>query len=179
MAKNNVTLTWLLPFIALAPIALTHCIGSTDRDEPGEMGDAPDAGAMKAPPDSGQKSDDSGTKTSDAGSTKQPPDSGTTTGDDGGAAASSDSGGSSHTPGSVTCNGSPCDVSRGYVCCMTWTPHGVVEACNPPHSTCFGHTMECDDEDDCSGGVCCQQFPSGGLPGSASCQSSCTAHICR
>jgi hypothetical protein len=181
MARNNVTITWLLPFIALAPIGLAHCIGPTERDDSSEMaGPAADSGQMKVPADDGgQKSGgDSGTKTQgDASSTKQPPDSGAPTGgDDGGSAASPDAG---HTPGSVTCNGAPCDVSQGNVCCVTWTPQGVKEACNPPHTTCFGHTLECDDEDDCSSGVCCQQFPSGGLPGSASCQGSCSAHICR
>ena len=189
MASNSVTITWLLPFMTLAPIGLAHCIGSTEgkdsteMEEPadgGPMTTPPDAGQMKAPPDGGQKTtDDAGMKTQGDASAKQPTDGATPTGDAGGPATPPDAGGAPHDPGSVPCNGAPCDVSHGYFCCVTWTGHGTAEVCNPPHSACWGHTIACDEEADCDNGVCCQDFPSGGLAGSASCTDSCGAHICR
>jgi hypothetical protein len=191
MASNSVSIAWLLPFMALAPMGLAHCIGSTtemeDPPDSGPMNAPPDAapmkappdGGMKAPPDGGQKTaSDSGMKTQDDASSKQPGDGATPTGDDGGPATPPDAGGAPHDPGSVSCNGAPCDVSHGYFCCVTWTFHGPTEACNPPHSACGGHTVACDEEADCDNGVCCQDFPSGGLAGSASCKESCDTHIC-
>ena len=178
MASNSVSIAWLLPFIALAPMGLANCLAPTEMEEPA------DGGQMKAPPgqktDSGMKTqDDSGMKTQDDSGMKEQddaspeqPDGAAPTGDDGGPAAPPD-------PGSVPCNGAPCDVSHGYFCCLTLTSHGPTEACNPPHSACFGHTVACDQQADCDNGVCCQDFPSGGLAGSASCKESCDAHICR
>jgi len=188
MASNSVSIAWLLPFVIVAPIGLAHCIAPTDMDEPA------DGGQMKAPPD-GKTADDSGMKTlgdsgmktlGDSGmktqdaSPKEPADSSTPTGDDGGSTTPPDAGGGApHEPGSVPCNGVSCDVSHGSFCCLTWTGHGITEACNPPHSACLGHTVACDEEADCDNGVCCQDFPSGGLAGSASCKESCDAVICR
>lgn len=189
MASNSVSIAWLLPFMTLAPIGLAHCLASTEMDEQA------DGGQMKAPPDGGQKTagdsgmktqgdsgvktqGDSGMKTQDDASSEQPADGATPT-DDGGPATPPDAGGAPHDPGSVPCNGAPCDVSHGYFCCVTLTSHGTTEACNAPHSACWGHTVACDEEADCDNGVCCQDFPSGGLAGSASCKESCDAHICR
>jgi hypothetical protein len=181
MASNSVSIAWLLPFMTLAPIGLAHCLESTEREEPA------DGGQMKAPPDGGQKTagdsgmktqGDSGMKTQGDASSEQPADGATPT-DDGGPATPPDAGGAPHDPGSVPCNGAPCDVSHGYFCCVTLTSRGTTEACNPPHSACWGHTVACDEEADCDNGVCCQDFPSGGLAGSASCKESCDAHICR
>jgi hypothetical protein len=188
MERGSVSITWLLPLMVLAPFGLAHCIEATERGDPGgDMEQTPDSG-QQATPDGGQKTPpddggqkttgDSGTKTSGDGGTKQFPDAATPTGDAGGPGNSPD-GGTSSGPGSVTCNGAPCDVSHGYFCCVTWTLHGPAESCNPPHSACFGHAIECDDEGDCAGGVCCQEDPSDGMPGSASCTTSCAAHICR
>jgi hypothetical protein len=195
MTSNSVSIPWLLPFMTLAPIGLAHCIESTERQEStemeepadggqmkapldgGQMKAPPDGGQMKAPPDGGQKTaGDSGTK-GDA-SSKQPPDGAAPTGDDAGPATPPDAG-APHDAGSVPCNGAPCDVRHGYFCCVTWTSHGTTEACNPSHSACWGHTIACDEEADCDNAVCCQDFPSGGLAGSASCKASCDAHICR
>jgi hypothetical protein len=189
MASNSVSIAWLLPFMTVAPVGLVHCIGST------EMAELVDGGPMTAPPDGGQKTagdsgmktqddsgmktqGDSGTKTDDA-SSKQLADGAVPPGDDGGPATPPDAGGVPHDPGSVPCNGALCDVSHGYSCCVTWTIHGPTEACNPPHSACWGRTVACDEAADCDDGVCCQDFPSGGLAGSASCKKSCDAHICR
>jgi hypothetical protein len=189
MASNSVTITWLLPFMTLAPIGLAHCIESTEKKESTEIVEPTDGGQMKTPPDGGQKTmGDSGMKTQGDASTKQPPDGATPPGDAGGPgtppdaggpANPPDAGGAPHDPGSVPCNGAPCDVSHGYVCCVTWTSPGTTEACKPPHSVCLGHTIACDEEADCDDGVCCQDFPSGGLAGSAWCKASCDAHICR
>jgi hypothetical protein len=195
MTSSSVSIVWLLPFVTLIPIGLAHCIAPTERQESTEMEEPAEGGSMKAPsdagqiapPDGGQKTTgdsgmktqgDSGTKTDDAGS-KQTADGATPTGDGGGAATPPDAGGPPHDPGSVPCNGAPCDVRHGYFCCVTWTIHGATEACNPPHSVCLGHTVACDEEADCDDGVCCQDLPSGGLAGSASCRTSCDAHICR
>jgi|HubBroStandDraft_1064217.scaffolds.fasta_scaffold89471_2 hypothetical protein len=197
MASNSVSIAWLLPFMALAPIGLVHCIESTDTEEPaegGQMKAPPDAGnktqgdsgmktqgdsGMKTQDDSGMKTqDDSGMKTQDDASSNEPEDGATPTGDDGGPATPADAGGAPHVPGSVPCNGAPCDVSHGSYCCVTWTGNGTTEACNPPHSACFGHTLTCDEQADCDNGVCCQDFPSGGFAGSASCKASCDAIIC-
>ncbi|MGO9836670.1 MAG: hypothetical protein ACLP1X_20945 [Polyangiaceae bacterium] len=188
MASNSVSIAWLLPLMALAPMGLTHCIESTEMDE------RADSGQMKAPPDAGEKTqgdsgmktqdsgmktqDDSGMKTQDDGSSKEPEDGASPTGDDGGPATPADAGGAPHVPGSVPCNGAPCDVSHGSFCCVTWTRDGITEVCNPPHSACLGHTVACDEQADCDNGVCCQDFPSGGFAGSASCKESCDAIIC-
>ncbi len=205
MTTNSASIAWFLPFMTLAPIGLAHCIESTERQEStemeepadggqmaapdggqmkappdgGQMKSRPDGGQMKAPPDSGQMTaGDSGTKTQGDASSKQPADGAAPTGDDGGPATPADAG-APHDPGSVPCNGAPCDVKHGYFCCVTWTSHGTTEACKPPRSVCWGHTIACDEEADCDNGVCCQDFPSGGLAGSASCKESCDAHICR
>jgi hypothetical protein len=183
--------------MALAPIGLAHCIESMQIEEAadgGPMQALPDGGAMKAlpdgsptkaPPDGGQKTGgDSGTKTQGDASSKQLADGATPTGDGGPATppdaggGQPDAGGAAHDAGSVPCNGAPCDVSRGYFCCVTWTSQGTTEACNPPHSACWGHMIACDEQADCDNGVCCQDFPSGGLAGSSSCKESCDAIIC-
>jgi hypothetical protein len=193
MASNSVSIAWLLPFMTLAPIGLVHCIESTATST--ELEEPAEGGQMKAPPDAGNKTQgdsgmktqdsgmktqgDSGMKTQDDASSGEPADDAATpTGDDSGPPTSADAGGAPHVPGSVSCNGAPCDVSHGSFCCVTWTGHGPTEACNPPHSACLGHTVACDEQADCDNGVCCQDFPSGGLAGSASCKGSCDAIIC-
>jgi hypothetical protein len=189
MASNSVSIAWLLPFVILAPTGLAHCIAPAEMDEPVDAGvkALPD-GSQKTPGDSGMKMeddsgkkmlDDSGMKSLEDGSAKQPADDASPTGDDSGPASPHEAGDAPHDPGSVLCNGAPCDVSQGSFCCLTWTRHGTTEACNPPHSACLGHTVACDEEADCDNGVCCQDFPSGGLAGSASCKESCDAHVCR
>jgi hypothetical protein len=191
MASNSVSIAWLLPFMTLAPMGLGHCMASAVPDDPADSGSmkaSPDDAGMKMPEDGGTKTlddsgmkmlDDGGMKTLDDGSAKQPGDDAASPTDDGGPTATPDAGGSPHDPGSVVCNGAPCDVAHGSVCCVTLTWHGPTETCNPPHSVCQGHAVECDEQADCNSGVCCQDFPSGGMVGSASCRTSCDAHICR
>lgn len=183
MASNSGSMAWFLPFMALAPMGLAHCMAPTGpvTEEPSDGGPkTPEDSGVKAPEDAGKTPADSGMKAPADASPKQPADGATPPDDDGGPATPpDDAGGAPHDPGSVSCNGAPCDVSHGYVCCVTLTAHGITEACNPPHSTCWGHTVACDEQADCDNGVCCQDFPSGGLAGSASCKDSCNAHVCR
>jgi hypothetical protein len=173
---------WLVPCGALAALLLVRCGGdgsnvNLDGGKKGDSGVSPMGG------DSGVIGDDSGGSDGEVptgdGSTVVP------TGD----AANPDAGGggpppipvpdggSKSDPGSVTCGGAPCDVSKGNFCCVEAADGGGSgsgkETCEPPNSVCNGLSRKCNEASDCNGGVCCQAIVGIALPGSTSCESSC------
>ncbi|HLK38979.1 MAG TPA: hypothetical protein VKU41_19595 [Polyangiaceae bacterium] len=204
MTRNVATSAWLLPLTALAPFAFTGCSAAPDPSGTGNgvaaaaaTVDASDDAAQKSFPDSGMKMapdsamkmppmDDASGPAGEGGSSP-PGEAGTPPGGDASttppldaASPAPDAGQPPSTPGSVTCNGAPCDVSHGYFCCVTPADGGVREVCKPPNSTCGGFRLDCDERADCAlGGICCQDFPSVAVAGSATCKAACPTQICR
>jgi hypothetical protein len=167
----------LVPFLALAPMAMAHCSGSSG-----------------AAPQGARKGDDASTMAaSDDASTPQGDDAGigldgTTT--DGSVVTGVDAGtdamigpapipvpdaGAPSDPGTVVCNGAPCAVTAGYSCCVEKADDGgTKETCAAPNSpTCGGLTIRCNEASDCASGVCCQEITGIASPGSTSCMTSC------
>jgi hypothetical protein len=84
-------------------------------------------------------------------------------------------GGAKSDPGSVVCNGAPCDVTTGNFCCVETVDGGQQETCKPPNSVCGGLSLKCNEASDCKdGAVCCQAIVGIALLGATSCQAKCS-----
>jgi hypothetical protein len=184
MRRLATWLAWIAPAAVLAPMALAHCGGddtSIVATDAGKQGSGSSSGGSSG--SSGGSGSGSG---SSSGSTTPEPDGSGPVGDggtpvtgEGGPDGSGTStipvpeGGAPSDPGSITCNGAPCDVSTGHTCCYTKTDAGASEVCNPPNTACdttpTSRTLTCNEASDCNGGVCCQSIVGVALQGDTSC----------
>jgi hypothetical protein len=170
---------WLVPCTAaLAALGVVRCGGDNgsvnlDGGKHGDSGVSPgdDDSGVAAGGDGGLPGSDAGGPTGD-GSIIGTADAGHDAGG-GPPPIPVPEGGAMSDPGSVQCNGAPCDVSTGNFCCVEAADGGATETCKGPNSVCSGLTRKCDEASDCNGGVCCQAIVGIALAGSTSCQTSC------
>jgi hypothetical protein len=172
-------LAWLLPVAALGPLALAHCSSgnsSTGTPDSGKVGSGSSGGGIGS--STGSSGSSSGgsmvMEPTDAGPTPvvdatSPSGEGGADGSQGPPATPVPEGGAPSDPGSVVCNGAPCDVSSGSTCCYVRTDGGSTETCNAPNTGCSTSLIACNEAADCKGGVCCQTIIGIGLQGSTFC----------
>lgn len=182
MTRLATWLAWLAPVAVLAPLTLAQCSGSSPAPA------APDAGGkgLGTGSSGGSPGNSSGSTSSSGGSVTPEPDASATPVGDAGPSSSGEGGtdgsqgtppvpvpegGAPSDPGSVMCNGAPCDVSGGNTCCYVRTDGGSTETCNAPNAGCSTQTIACNEAADCKGGVCCQTIIGIGLQGSTFCTS--------
>lgn len=184
MNKLATLLAWLAPVAALTPMALVHCSGdnsniAADAGKPG-TGSSSGSTSSSGSGSGGSGGDDSSTGSPGTDSSVTTPvgDGSTSPTSEGGADGSTGTpptpvpeGGAPSDPGSVVCNGAPCDVSTGHTCCYARTDGGSTESCIAPNSGCDTSTIACNEAADCNGGICCQTIIGIGLQGSTFCTS--------
>lgn len=180
MRQLTTWLAWIAPVIALAPLGLAHCSGTsaTTVSDAGKTGTGSSSGSGSSSGNGSSSGGGSSTVTpeTDAGVTPVV-DGATTPGNsEGGADAGSapptipvPEGGAPSDPGSVVCNGAPCAVNSGSTCCYAKTDAGSTETCNPANTGCATQTLACNEASDCNGGLCCQTIIGIGLQGSTFC----------
>jgi hypothetical protein len=183
MTKLATLLAWLVPVAAVAPMALAHCGGddSNTTFDAGKPGSGSSSGSASSSGSSSGSSSSGGTSTvtpGTDGSVTPVGDGSTTPTGEGGADGSTGTppipvpeGGAASDPGSVVCNGAPCDVSTGHTCCYARTDGGSTETCLPPNGGCDTSNIACNEAADCNGGICCQTIIGVGLQGSTFCTS--------
>jgi hypothetical protein len=188
--------------VAVSPLLLTQCSGSSTKAVSGHSGDGggsagsnafgsssggsggsddgpgvgDDGSAGLLGSDGGSGGD--GSATGDATGASTGGDGGSTAGDGGAGSlvCSAPTGGQPCDPGQIACGGSSCST-RSHFCCVTGSndggPAGTCSAYNGPACGSGALSVACDEAADCSGGLCCEQSVALGVAGPTQCMTSC------
>jgi hypothetical protein len=188
---------YLAPLVCAAPLALTHCGGSSASPRGGDSG--PDAisgsgsgggsggGSSSGGSSGGSGGDDGGGNPGDGSASSS---GGAGEGGDGGggppACVSVDGGAQCSDPLMLPCGVASCNTSTDYCCVESAVDGGGTQTCVAPNGSCSpaATRIGCKEAADCAGGaVCCADFPTLGVQGTTSCLASCAAaqnvQICR